>query len=140
MKKLLEKLNYRGNKRIAVLNSEENFISSLSMELSELTIDSQIDPRFPYDFIMIFVRNQAEVETFSSIALHNLLCDGVLWFCYPKKSSKKYHSDIDRDHGWKTLNDAGFHGIHIVTIDNDWSALRFRNIKLIKSISGRLTK
>ena len=88
MKTLLEKLNYKGNDRIAVLNSEESFTASLLMEFSDLTIDREIDPRFPYDFILIFVRNQAEVETFTPIALHNLLCDGVLWFCYPKKSSK----------------------------------------------------
>jgi hypothetical protein len=137
MKKLLEKLNYKGNKRIAVLNSEDGFIDSLMLEFSELTIDREIDPRFPYDFIMIFVRNQAEVETFTSISLHNLLCDGLLWFCYPKKTSNKYRSDIDRDHGWKTLNDAGFYGIRLVAVDNDWSALRFRNIKFIKSVSGR---
>jgi hypothetical protein len=140
MKKLFEKLNYKGNNRIAVLNSEEDFAASLSMQLSELTIDREVDPRFPYDFILIFVRNQAEVEKFSAIALHNLLCDGVLWFCYPKKSSKKYHSDIDRDHGWKTLNDAGFHGIRQVAIDSDWSALRFRYIKFIRSASDRFTK
>ena len=33
----------------------------------------------------------------------------------------------------KHLNDSGFHGIRIVSIDNDWSALRFRNVKYIKS-------
>jgi hypothetical protein len=140
MKKLFEKLNYKGNNRIAVLNSEEHFAASLSLVLSGVTIDSEIDPRFPYDFILIFVRNKVEVEIFTPIALHNLLCDGVLWFCYPKKNSKKFRSDIDRDHGWKTLNDAGFHGIRMVTIDDDWSALRFRNIKFIKSTSGRFTK
>jgi hypothetical protein len=140
MKTLLEKLNYKGTDRIAVLNSEESFTTALLMELSELTIDREIDPRFPYDFILIFVRNQAEVEIFTPTALHNLLCDGVLWFCYPKKSSKLLHSDIDRDHGWKRLNDAGFHGIRIVSIDNDWSAMRFRNIRFIKSSSGRSTK
>ena len=139
MNKLFEKLNYKGNSRIAVLNSEEDFISYLSKEAEGLIIDREIDPRFPYDFILIFVRNQVEVESFTSIALHNLLCDGVLWFCYPKKTSKKYRSDIDRDHGWKTLNDAGFHGIRLVAIDKDWSALRFRNIKFIKSTSGRFT-
>lgn len=140
MNKLLEKLNYKGNKRIAVLNSDESFITSLSMEISELTIDRQIDPRFPYDFIMIFVRNQAEVDTYTPIALHNLLCDGILWFCYPKKTSGKYRSDISRDDGWKTLNDAGFHGIRLVSIDSNWSAMRFRNIKFIKSTSERFTK
>jgi hypothetical protein len=140
MKRLLEKLNYKGNNRIAVLNAEDKFISSLSVAISDVTIDREIDPRFPYNFILIFVRNQAEVDTFSSIALHNLLCDGVLWFCYPKKTSKKYISDIDRDHGWKTINDAGFHGIRIVTVDENWSALRFRNIKFIKSASVKLAK
>lgn len=140
MKPLLERLNYKGNDRIAVLNSEESFTDALLMECSELTIDREIDPRFPYSFIIMFVRNQSEVEAFTPIALHNLLCDGVLWFCYPKKSSKLFHSDIDRDHGWQRLNDAGFHGVRIVSIDNDWSAMRFRNIKFIKSTSGRIAK
>ena len=140
MKTLLEKLNYKGNDRIAVLNSDESFTAALLMEFSTLVIDREIDPRFPYSFILIFVRNQAEIEVFTPIALHNLLCDGLLWFCYPKKSSKLFRSEIDRDHGWKRLNDAGFHGIRIVSIDNDWSAMRFRNIKFIKSTSGRFAK
>jgi hypothetical protein len=140
MKTLLEKLNYKRDNRIAVLNSDEDFITDLSNQLSDLIIDREIDPRFPYDFILIFVRNQSEVETYTPIALHNLLCDGVLWFCYPKKTSKKFKSDIDRDHGWKTLNDAGFYGIRMVALDNDWSALRFRNIKFIKSTSRRFNK
>ena len=63
--------------------------------------------------------------------------DGLLWFGYPKKTSKKYTSDIDRDHGWKTLECVGFNGIRLVSIDEDWSALRFRNIKFIKSSSAR---
>jgi hypothetical protein len=137
---LLEKLNYKGNDRIAVLNAEENFLSFLSGELNGVIIDKEIDPRFPYHFILIFVRNQAEVETFIPVALHNLSCDGVLWFGYPKKSSRKFSSTIDRDHGWKMLNDAGFYGIRLISIDEDWSALRFRSIKFIKSTSGRFPK
>lgn len=140
MNTLLEKLNYKGNDRIAVLNAEEFFISSISSGLNDVKIDREIDPRFPYHFILIFVQNLSEVETYTPLALHNLLCDGVLWFCYPKKSSRKYNSNIDRDHGWKTLNDAGFYGIRLVAIDADWSALRFRNIKFIKSTSGRYPK
>jgi hypothetical protein len=140
MSTLLEKLNYKGNDRIAILNAEENFISTLSGELNGVIIDKEIDPRFPYHFILIFVRNQDEIETFIPVALHNLLCDGVLWFGYLKKSSRKYNSDIDREHGWKMLNDAGFYGIRLVSIDDDWSALRFRSIKFIKSTSGRFPK
>jgi hypothetical protein len=140
MNKLLEKLNYKGDYRIAVLNAVESFYSVLSEELDGVITDREIDPRFPYSFIIIFVRNQAEVELYSPVALHNLLCDGILWFCYPKKTSVKFSSDIDRDHGWDTLNEAGFHGIRLVAIDNDWSALRFRSIKFIRSTSDRFRK
>ena len=140
MKNLLDKLNFKGNDRIAVLNADESFTASLALEFRNIKIDREIDPRFPYNFIMIFVRSVAEVEIYSPIALHNLLCDGILWFCYPKKTSKRYRADIDRDHGWKVLTDAGFHGIRMVAIDADWSALRFRSIKFIKSTAGRFSK
>jgi hypothetical protein len=140
MKRLLEKLNYKEKDRIAVLNAEDNFVTSISGELRDVAIDKTIDPRFPYGFMLIFVKSAAEVETFTPIVIHNLLCDGVLWFCYPKKTSKKYSADIDRDHGWKPLNDIGFHGIRMVSVDENWSALRFRSIRFIKSSSGRFAR
>ena len=140
MKKLLEKLNYKGQERIAVINAEESFAISLSNELKSVMIDREIDPRYPYDFMLIFVKSISEIDFLTPIAFHNLLSNGVLWFCYPKKTSKKFTSDIDREHGWKILNDSGFHGIRMVALDDDWSAMRFRNIKYIKSTSGRFTK
>lgn len=88
MQKLLEKLNYKGNDRIALLNAEDNFTVTLSEELGNVTIDREIDPRFPYNFIIIFVTNISEIETFTPIALHNLLCNGVLWFCYPRRPQR----------------------------------------------------
>jgi hypothetical protein len=140
MKNLLEKLNYKGQKRIAVINSEEGFIASISGDLNEVAVDQKIDPRYPYEFIIIFVKNGIDVEMFAPVILHNLMADGILWFCYPKKTSKKFKSDIDRDHGWEPLNESGLHGIRLIAIDDDWSALRFRNKKYIKSISGRFNK
>jgi len=138
MQKLIEKLNYKDQARIALINSEEYFTNLLSEELKGVTIDKVIDPRYPYSFIVIFVKNISEVNHLTPIAIHNLIADGVLWYCYPKKSSKKYKSDLDRDHGWKILNDAGLHGIRVVSINEDWSALRFRNAKFIKSIRDKL--
>jgi hypothetical protein len=140
MKNLLDKLNYKGQKRISVINADAKFMQSISGGLNDVIIDQKIDPRYPYEFMILFVKSTAEVEMMAPMTLHNLKADGILWFCYPKKSSKKYSSDIDRDHGWKALNDSGLHGIRLVAIDEDWSALRFRNIKFIKSKSGRFTK
>jgi hypothetical protein len=140
MKTLLEKLNFKGQKRIVVFNAEKNFKLAPFREIKDIQIDNEIDLRYPYDFMIIFVRKIREVEEITPVALHNLAVDGILWFCYPKKSSTKYSSEIDRDHGWKALNDLQFFGIRLVTIDDDWSALRFRNIKYIKVTSERFTK
>ena len=138
MKNLFAKLNYKGQTRMAIINAEESFYVSVQKELRNIVIDKEIDPRYPYDFIMIFVKSISDVESLASMALHNLMVDGTLWFCYPKKTSKKYSSDIDRDHGWDALNNFGFRGVRMVAIDDDWTAMRFRNIKYLKPISGKI--
>lgn len=140
MNNLLIKLNYKGQKRISVINAEESLLRLITEDTDDITVDQKIDPRFPYEFIMIFVKTQSDVESFAPISVHNLIADGVLWFCYPKKTSKKYTSDIDRDHGWKSLHDSGLLGIRMVSIDKDWAAFRFRNKKYVKSTSGRIAK
>ena len=140
MKDLLKKLNYKGNKRIAIINAKESFLDELTKELNDIIIDKEIDQRCPYEFIMVFVVTVAEVEHFAPVALHNLTADGILWFCYPKKTSKKYTTGPERDRGWKSLNDAGLYGIRLVSIDDDWMAMRFRNIKYIKSTSDRFSR
>lgn len=137
MKTLPEKLNYKGQQRIAVLNADIGFPDSLFPSQAKVIVDKEIDPRCPYNFILIFVKTISDVEHTTPMVLHNLTADGILWFCYPKKSSKKYKSDLTRDHGWKALNDSGLYGIRMVSIDDDWSALRFRNIKYIKSTGSR---
>jgi hypothetical protein len=139
MKTLLEKLNYKGQKRIVVFNAEKNFKLAPYREIKDIQIDNEIDLRYPYNFMIIFVRKIQEVEEITPVVLHNLAVDGILWFCYPKKSSTNYSSEIDRDHGWKALNDLQFFGIRLVTIDDDWSAMRFRNINYIKTNSNMFT-
>jgi hypothetical protein len=103
-------------------------------------VDAEIDQRFPYEFMLLFVELVSEVEALAPKALHNLTSDGILWFAYPKKTSKKYSSDIDRDHGWEVLLDRGFDKVRQVAIDDDWSALRFRNVRFIKSAQNRFSQ
>ena len=138
MKDLLRKLNYKEYNRILMMNAGEVFLQSLSKELHDVKIDTEIDQRCPYNFMIIFVKSVREVNDISPVALHNLTADGVLWYCYPKKTSKKLTSDLERDRGWKSMNDMGFYGIRMVSVDDNWSAMRFRNVKYIKSTSGRI--
>jgi hypothetical protein len=103
----------------------------------DVQVDTEIDQRYPYEFMLIFVKLVSEIDLLAPKALHNLISDGILWFAYPKKTSKEYFSDIDRDHGWEVLLDRGFDKVRQVAINDVWSALRFRNIRYIKSGRNR---
>jgi hypothetical protein len=133
MTDLLGKLNYKGQERIVVINASDSFKEQTAEAFKNVTVDRTIDPRYPYSYMILFVKSRAEVEQITPPALHNLTADGVLWYCYPRKTSKKYSADIDRDNGWNALAESGFQGVRLVQIDEDWSAIRFRNIKYIKS-------
>ena len=140
MEALLRKLNYKGYSRIIVNNATCEFMDSLVAALPGVQIDTDIDPRFPYEFMILFVKHFCEVEALAPRALHNLVTDGILWFAFPKNTSKNLASDIDSKHGWEVLIDRGFDKVRQVSIDNDWSALRFRNIRYIRSNNGRFDR
>ncbi len=57
MKELLRKLNYKGYNRILILNAVEGFMQNISDELKDVIIDTEIDQRCPYNFMMIFVKS-----------------------------------------------------------------------------------
>jgi hypothetical protein len=54
---------------------------------------------------------------------------------YPKGSSKRYRCDFNRDTGWAALGDVGFEGVRLISIDDDWSAMRFRRLEYVKSLA-----
>jgi hypothetical protein len=59
----------------------------------------------------------------------------VVWFAYPKGTSKRYACEINRDTGWAALGQAGFEPVRMVAIDEDWSAVRFRRAEFIKTMT-----
>ena len=52
--------------------------------------------------------------------------------------SKRYsqiQAEINRDNGWKTLGKKGFEAVRVVAIDENWRALHFRQVELIKTLN-----
>lgn len=133
MDNILKKLRYSDQNRIAVLNAPEEFRERINGLLPEVTIDTEINARYLYDFMIVFTPASADVEKLGPACIHNLSDDGKLWLAYPKGRSHKYTTDINRDRGWDTVTETGFRPVSQVAIDDDWSALRFRNSKYIKS-------
>lgn len=132
MDDILKKLKYGEQNRIAVLNAPEEFRDRISGLLPDVQIDTEINARYLYDFMIAFTPGSTEVKKIGPACIHNLSDDGKLWMAYPKGALKKNITDINRDRGWETVEETGFRRVSQVAIDKDWSALRFRNARYVK--------
>ena len=129
-----DKLNLKDQKQILVLNSPESFEPELKT-LRGVTVQRDLKSAAELEFCLAFVTKQKEVDTLGKAIAKKAQGDAVVWFAYPKGSSKKYKSEINRDAGWQVLGDAGFEPVRMVAIDEDWSAVRFRRADFIKSLT-----
>ena len=86
-------------------------------------------PKGQYGFALCFVKSLAEGEKLAKILPKLSDEKTVLWVAYPKGTSKKYKSDYNRDSGHALMAKHGFDGVSLVSLDEDWSAMRFKKIK-----------
>lgn len=119
---------------ILVLNEPEGFCKELDC-LKDVSIKESLIQVSEVDFALIFVKEKKQIENRIETVFPKLVGDAILWFVYPKKSSKKYTSEITRDIGWGVLGDYNLKPVRQVSIDDDWTALRFRKIRFIKDIN-----
>jgi len=61
--------------------------------------------------------------------------DGLVWFAYPKGTSKKYTCEFNRDTGWAILGKHDYEPVRAIAIDEDWTAMRFRKAEHIKKMT-----
>ena len=132
MTSLLKKMNFKSQKEILVLNSPNEFESELKSMKVFTTVKTKSEDCEAIEFVLCFVQNKKEVDQLFKQINKKIIADGVLWFCYPKKTSKKYIAEINRDLGWEILLKNKFDTVRAVAIDDDWSGLRFRETKYIK--------
>ncbi len=136
MSGIFQKLNWKAQPEIVVFNAPASF----EPELAQLPgVEILRDPKKPkaVEFALAFARRQAEVDRLSRTLAEASQGDVVLWFAYPKGSSKRYTCEFNRDNGWQVIRRAGFDSVRQVAIDEDWSALRFRRVEYIKAAATR---
>ena len=129
-----EKLNLKDQRTILVLNPPASFEPELAA-LHAVTVLRNLQPLDAIDFSLAFVTKQQQVDTLAKAIASRAKGDAVVWFAYPKGTSKRYKSEINRDTGWQALGQAGFEPVRAVAIDEDWSALRFRRVEFIKTMT-----
>jgi len=134
MNAIFKKLNYKDQAQVFVVNAPKSFEKEID-ELGTITVKSSLGPTKEVEFFLAFVTKQKEVDELTKKVAPIIKGDGLLWFAYPKGSSKKYKCEFNRDNGWNELGKHGFEPVRMVAIDEDWSALRFRKAEHIKTMT-----
>jgi len=96
---VFEKLNLKNQTEIVVLNPPASFEPALA-ELDRVTVQRDLGAVELVNFSLAFAMTQAEVDRLSELLILKANGDAILWFAYPKGTSKKYQCDFNRDTGW----------------------------------------
>ena len=131
MPSIFEKLNLKQQREILVVNAPPSFDPEL-LALESVTVLRDPKKAKAIHFALAFATKQAEVDAVAQLLASKAEGDALLWFAYPKGTSKRYTCEFNRDTGWSALRSAGFDTVRQVAIDEDWSALRFRRVEYIK--------
>ena len=123
MSRIYEKMKLKDTARILVLNMPEALRTAL------LDVDAQVDEAADgvYGLVLLFAKDKAAFGNGADAALA-ALDGGEFWLAYPKKSSKNYQADFNRDDTWAMSKPFGLRPVFQIALDEDWSALRMRPI------------
>jgi hypothetical protein len=121
-KSLSQKLAIRPGYRIAVVNPPKTVGELVSGLSSDANVSSEVEGAHA---VLLFVADSSELARFWPTVGTSMRADAVLWIAYPKRTST-VRTDLSRDHGWEPVVDAGLDTVSQVSLDDTWSALRFR--------------
>jgi hypothetical protein len=131
MASIFQKLNFKAQREIVIFNAPASFEPELA-RLDNVKILRNPKRPVSVQFALAFATAQVELNRLSTLLAAGAEGDALLWFAYPKGTSKRYTCEFNRDTGWQVIRGAGFDSVRLVAIDEDWSALRFRRIEYIK--------
>lgn len=133
--KLIKKLEIKSPHRVTILNAPEGVIKNLLPMPFGVVYESV--PTGKCDVVLVFMKDSAELSRVLPRALAAAKDDCIFWCAYPKQTSK-VTTDIDRDHGWEMLTGRGLRPVAQISIDDTWSALRFRPKEVVGGRNRRI--
>jgi hypothetical protein len=121
MQDIIKKFKFKDNG--VVLNAP----AGLAEEFVKLGFRTMFDKKAKSTNTLVFINNNEEYLHFLKTNLKNIEADSILWFAYPKGTSK-IKTDINRDTIRVTGEEFGITTVTAISIDDTWSALRFRPV------------
>lgn len=133
MNDILKKLGFKGQSPILIMNAPESF-ENVSAEIPG---EVHVEPAADYAFILVFAVTMEEAEGILKRAVPAFRIDGHFWLCYPKGTSKRLKSDINRNKTWELMAPFGLEPVSQVAVDEDWSAMRFKPVNAIQKMTRK---
>ena len=126
MTEVFRKLNFKAQTPILVMGAPSSFEAEIGAMKGETEVHTTPRKGTAYAFALAFGETRADIEKAGGAVTKLLDGDAVCWFAYPKGTSKRFTSDVNRDDMWELLSRFGIRPVRQIAIDDDWSALRFR--------------
>jgi hypothetical protein len=123
---LVRKLRLKPGARAAVLGADSDYLDRLTPAPDGVDLVTALDGSF--DWIQVFVRSRAELETQLPGLVAALRPESLLWISFPKGSSK-IQTDLTRDRGWDAIRETDLMWITLVSLDATWSAFSLRPMR-----------
>ena len=74
--------------------------------------------------VLLFANDTKALSEFAESAISLAKADQLSWIAYPKAG--KLGTDLNRDKLFEHLKPKGIEGVRLISIDDTWSAMRFR--------------
>lgn len=132
MDPVFRKLTLKGQPLLYILDAPESFSSAVASLTGLAELRTSLARAKDLSWVLQFALTRKQVDAFATRIAKAATGDATVWVAYPKGTSRKYKADFNRDHGWEKMGEAGFEPVSQVSIDEDWSALRFRRVEHIK--------
>ena len=123
---LAKKLKLKPGQRAAIIGAPGGYMDSLRPLPEHVELSQRLDGTF--DWVQIFVKNQAEIAQLFPKVLQSLKPESMLWVSFPKGTSK-IQTDLTRDRGWEVVQQADLKWINLISVNETWSAFSLRPYK-----------
>jgi hypothetical protein len=120
---LFKKLRILPGQDVLILHSPDGYLEALGDFPENTRVDTGISGQ--YDLVHVFFTHAAPLDDQIEQVKSALRESGILWISYPKQSARQ-DTDLNRDILRRHLAGNGLKAVAQVSIDETWSALRFK--------------